>query len=289
MTHSTSRNAGAIAVLGLLCSLALPCLAGCGDGDAAISPPTTTATGVVITELATGSGELLGEQLRDGDYAAVHYDARIARIGDVGAAGGGSGDVGAAGGGSGETVPYDSTRDAEPFVFKLGTTHLLPGFADGVRGLREGGRRRLLIPPDQAHGSSGRGRVPPYAWLEYEVDLIALFRKGKDGLQYWILEAGDGEPPTDGNYVAIEQKTFVLETGRLLSDTDKSGSTLGFKLGDLAVIPGLDAALRLMKPRARWQIALPPPLAFGPLGIGVHLLPGQDLLMEVELLRVERR
>lgn len=234
-------------------------------------PPTatTTASGVTITELALGSGE----PFTDGDYAALHYDARIARIGDA----------------NGEAAPYDSTRGGEPFLCKLGTTHLLPGFAEGIEGMQSGGRRRLLLPPATAHGAAGRGRVPPDAWLEYEVELVARFIHGSDGVQYRVLAEGRGDSPTTGDHVAIEQRSYTLESGRLLSDSRQVGTTHGFKLGAPEVIPGLDATLRQMKPTARWQVALPPTLAFGTLGTGGHLLPGQDLLMEVELLRVERR
>jgi FKBP-type peptidyl-prolyl cis-trans isomerase len=242
--------------------------AGCDGADPA-PPSTTTDQGVVVTDLSPGAGE----PLRDGDYIRLHYDARIARVGD----------------GGGEPTPYDSTRSGEPLLIKVGAGHLLPGFADGLRGMRIGGRRRMLLPPDTAHGAVGRGRVPAHAWLEYDVQVIDRFVRREDGIQYLVLEEGAGDPPTRGQYVAIEQKTFLLETGRLLSDTQHLGSTLAFMIGAPEVIPGLDRILQSMAPRSRWQVALPPDLAFGPLGTGTHVLPGQDVVMEIRLLRINKR
>jgi len=250
----------------LLLVLAGALTVGCED---AAPPATTTQSGVAITELATGHGE----PLRDGDYARLHYDARIARVGD----------------GPGEATPYDSTRGGEPLLLKLGAPHLLPGFAEGIRDMQPGGRRRLLLPPALAHGATGRGRVPGDAWLEYEVELVARFARRDDGIQYLVLDEGVGEPPRAGQFVAIEQKSFLLETGRLLSDTEQVGATLAFAIGAPEVIPGLDRALRSMRPKARWLIALPPELAFGPLGVGTHVMPGQDVVMEVRLLRIQKR
>ncbi len=249
-------------LLVLVCALAPGC-------DDAAPPAVLTQSGVAVTELAPGQGE----ELRDGDHARFHYDARIARVGD----------------GPGEAAPYDSTRGGEPLLLKLGAPHLLPGFAEGIRGMRPGGRRRLLLPPATAHGATGRGRVPGDAWLEYDVELLARFSRRDDGIQFLVLEEGTGEPPQRGQFVAIEQKSLLLETGRLLSETQHMGATLAFAIGAPEVIPGLDRVLQSMRPKARWLVALPPELAFGPLGTGTHVMPGQDVVMEVRLLRIHKR
>jgi len=250
----------------LLASLALRC-DGSSSGAAAAGSTWTTPSGVQVTELVRGEGE----PLADGDWFAVHYDARIAAIAGT----------------PRDTPPYDSTRNDEPFVAKLGATMVLPGFAEGLREMRAGGRRRLVLPPATAHGAEGRGPVPPDATLEYDVDLVARFTKTASGLCYRILEPGQGKPPVDGDRVAIEQRSWVRETGRTLSDTKMSGVPLGFVMGKADLVPGLDEALRAMAPHAKWQLALTPELAYGPRGAGWHLLPNEELLIDVQLLRVE--
>jgi len=46
--------------------------------------------------------------------------------------------------------------------------------AQGVRGMRVGGQRKLLVPPELAYGSRGLGEIPPDATLEFEVELLSI-------------------------------------------------------------------------------------------------------------------
>ena len=60
-----------------------------------------------------------------------------------------------------------------PVVFVIGSGTLIPGFDQGVRGMKVGGKRRMYIPPSLAYGSSGTrdGSVPPNASIVFEVEL----------------------------------------------------------------------------------------------------------------------
>jgi FKBP-type peptidyl-prolyl cis-trans isomerase FkpA len=60
---------------------------------------------------------------------------------------------------------------AGTFPFVLGTGGAIRGFDQGVVGMRVGGLRRLVIPPELAYGSQGQGDVPPNATLVFEVEL----------------------------------------------------------------------------------------------------------------------
>ncbi len=226
------------------------------------------ASGVVVRDAELGSGE----PLIDGEWFAIHYDCRIAAIGTE----------------PGPPLPYDSTRRGEPFVARIGGNHLLPGFADGVRGMRVGGHRQIVVPPAQAHGARGRGQVPPDATLEYELWMVARFERHANGSWQRVLVAGSGTPPRAGDQVTIDQRSWTFEGQRLLTDSREAGE-LSFVLGRGAALPGLEAALLEMSPRERRQLVLPAELAYGPLGVGIELLPGQELLMEVELTRIAPR
>ena len=59
-----------------------------------------------------------------------------------------------------------------PFAFNVGAREVIAGWDRGVPGMRIGGRRRLIIPPDLAYGSTGRGDVPPNATLVFDIDLL---------------------------------------------------------------------------------------------------------------------
>lgn len=71
---------------------------------------------------------------------------------------------------------FDSSLDrGEPFVFFLGGGQVIRGWDEGVVGMKEGGRRTLIIPSHMAYGSRGAGGViPPYATLLFEVELLEV-------------------------------------------------------------------------------------------------------------------
>jgi peptidylprolyl isomerase len=66
-----------------------------------------------------------------------------------------------------------SWDDQQPFPFKLGAGSVIPGWDQGVAGMKVGGRRELIIPPDLAYGAQGRPpTIPPNETLIFVVDLV---------------------------------------------------------------------------------------------------------------------
>lgn len=67
---------------------------------------------------------------------------------------------------------FDASWDRnEPFQFQLGAQMVIAGWDQGVAGMREGGRRLLVIPPDLGYGASGQGSIAPNETLMFVVDL----------------------------------------------------------------------------------------------------------------------
>jgi peptidylprolyl isomerase len=70
---------------------------------------------------------------------------------------------------------FDSSYDhGQPFSFKLGGGQVIPGWDQGVAGMKVGGRRELIIPPNLAYGAQGQPpTIPPNATLVFVIDLVS--------------------------------------------------------------------------------------------------------------------
>jgi peptidylprolyl isomerase len=68
-----------------------------------------------------------------------------------------------------------SWNRAQPFEFKLGKGQVIPGWDQGVQGMRVGGRRKLTIPSAMAYGARGAGSaIKPHEPLVFVVDLLSV-------------------------------------------------------------------------------------------------------------------
>jgi FKBP-type peptidyl-prolyl cis-trans isomerase len=102
---------------------------------------------LVVTDIVKGKGD----EAKSGDNIVVHYVGVLFSNGEQ----------------------FDASWDnGQPFPFTLGQGDVIPGWDQGVEGMRVGGRRLLTIPPDLAYGAQGQGSIPANATLVFAVDLL---------------------------------------------------------------------------------------------------------------------
>ena len=75
-------------------------------------------------------------------------------------------------GADGKGSQFDTSSGRGPFSFLLGGNGVISGWNRGVLGMRVGGLRRFVLPPELAYGSAGSGPIPPNATLVFEVELV---------------------------------------------------------------------------------------------------------------------
>lgn len=125
-----------------------------------LTAPTTTNSGLKIEDLVVGDGKAPGQN----DFVSVHYEGKIKKTGKIFGGTRGSADF-----------RNDVYRDT-PFSFKLGAKKVIPGWEEGVRTMKVGGKRRLTIPPELAYGKEGSpdGVIPKSADLVFDVELVSI-------------------------------------------------------------------------------------------------------------------
>jgi len=105
------------------------------------------------------------------------------------------------------------------------------------------------------------------------------------GLQYKVLTAGSGDAPKPTDHVVVNYRGALLD-GTEFDSSYKHGQPVTFEVG--GVIPGWTEALQLMKPGAKYQLWIPPQLAYDTrVPPGAPIPPGAMLIFDVELLSIK--
>jgi FKBP-type peptidyl-prolyl cis-trans isomerase FklB len=104
------------------------------------------------------------------------------------------------------------------------------------------------------------------------------------GLQYKVITEGSGKQPSSEDTVKVHYRGTLVD-GTEFDSSYSRNEPAEFPVG--GVIPGWTEALQLMKEGSKWQLVLPPELAYGERGAGPRIGPNATLVFEVELLEVE--
>lgn len=111
-----------------------------------------TPSGLRYVDLKLGQGE----EAREGKILEVNYTGWLK-----------------------DGTKFDSTVDRRPLTLRLGAGDVVKGLDEGLTGMKIGGRRKLIVPPELGFGKEGGGGViPPNATLVYEVELLGVRDSG---------------------------------------------------------------------------------------------------------------
>ena len=111
-------------------------------------PTFAPVTELKIEDLKPG----MGAQVASGSSVAVNYIGRLT---------------------NGQVFDTSLSQGRQPLTFQVGTGQVIKGWEEGLIGMKIGGQRRLIIPPDKAYGVQGAGgAIPPNATLIFDIELL---------------------------------------------------------------------------------------------------------------------
>ncbi len=105
------------------------------------------------------------------------------------------------------------------------------------------------------------------------------------GLQYRIVEEGSGEKPVSSDTVKVHYRGTLID-GTEFDSSYARGEPVTFQIAN--IINGWQQALILMSEGAKWQVFIPPALAYGSGGAGQNIGPNETLVFEIELVSIEK-
>jgi peptidylprolyl isomerase len=119
-----------------------------GDTNVAEEGMTTNPSGLQVRDDQVGTGQ----EAKSGDHVSVHYTGTLT-----------------------DGKKFDSSRDrGQPFQFGLGAGQVIKGWDEGVAGMKVGGKRTLVIPPELGYGARPVGPIPANSTLVFDVELIGI-------------------------------------------------------------------------------------------------------------------
>lgn len=258
-----------LAAVALLAAFAF---SGCGGADTeapseSVTQPTDIEfpEGLDVTQLSDGTGR----EISSGDLVQIEYTGFLE-----------------------DGTAFDSSAGRAPLSFKIGSGQVIPGLDEGLKGMKVGGKRELVIPPELAFGERGAGEaIPPNATIRFEAELVnaisepsGVWEYDEDdvettpsGLQMVDIKEGEGPEVTEGDQVQVYYDGY-LTNGELFDSSFNNGQMLPVQVGQGMVIDGWDEGLQGMKKGGERVLIIPPELAYGDQARG-DVIPANATLM----------
>ena len=254
-------------------------------GPTAVEPSAYRAldSGLGIADLVVGTGDapVTGQLVR------VHYSGWLQSTGER----------------------FDSSTGREPIQFQLGTGSVIQGFHQGIDGMRVGGRRQLVVPPELGYGRAGRPpTIPENSTLVFEVELVSVgdiripperptidwdaepgITTLEQGVQVVDVEVGSGRTAQDRSVVSAELTIWKPDGDVYFSSWDRPHAVSWMIDGegaDAAPLRGIEIASRDLAAGAVRVAQLPPGVAWGAAGYREDIPPDATVQVQIEVVDV---
>ena len=136
--------------------IAVASLSGCGGSSDSPSNGVPVASPAALskidTKVGTGAEAVVGKSLKV-HYTGYLYSATAA---------------------NNKGTQFETSIGSTPLPLILGTTNLIPGFVQGVTGMKVGGERTVLIPASLGYGAAGSRAIPPNSGLVFDLVLVEV-------------------------------------------------------------------------------------------------------------------
>ncbi len=176
-----------------------------------------------ITDLVVGTGD----EAVEGADVTVHYTGWLM-----------------------DGTKFDSSHDRnKPFTFTPGAGQVIAGWEKGVLGMKVGGKRELIIPPELGYGAAGAGGViPPNATLKFEIELLKVQQPKYNNLDNDAVrqKLAAGVPVIDIRTPEEWKQTGVIEGSHLITFVNRKGQVNPAFFKKLAEIAGPDDEVMLI-------------------------------------------
>lgn len=139
--------------LALVATFVALVICGCGKKQANLPPFVKMASGLQYRDIKQGTGS----EAKAGDSVTVHYKGWLD---------------------NGKVFDHSRKPGAGPLSFVIDSGSVIKGWEEGIKGMKVGGVRELIVPPALGYGDEDQGAIPPNSTLHFEIELLATGTPG---------------------------------------------------------------------------------------------------------------
>ncbi len=173
-----------------------------------------------------------------------------------------------------------------PYGVIIGESSVIDGWQEGLVGMKKGGVRKLVVPPNLAYGLAGQPPViPSNATLHFKITMVDMVKKGHDAdMDVKEIKAGTGKEVKQGSKVEIAYKS-LLPNGIVYEDSETFEMKMEFVVGDKHVMDAINLGIVGMKEGGVRELRMPWSLWTGKFQ-RVYLPPPHVLYYQVTVKKV---